>query len=424
VSKVGEDVTQINLPYGDGLLPINILDTSIGEVVSPHSVSAASDPEALVQATLAKPIGTPPLERLVRPGQKVSIIIDDITRETPANLMLPPVLERLLATGVSRDDISIVIALGTHRPMTETEITNKTGAAIASEFEIVNVPSWDESQMVYMGTSSNNIPAWVNRAVATADVRIGLGMIAPHMSAGYGGGAKIILPGVCSSQTVDTFHAREADITVNQLGSLSSLIRRDLEQFVGERVGLDFIVNAILTRDNQLYKCVAGDFIRAHRTGVRVTQEVYGVPVAERYPLVISNAYPGQIDLWQSTKAIWCGEMMTRDGGTLVLVTESREGTSVYPSFPHYVGRNPDELKQELDTGEVQDPKAAATAICIGRMKRRIKFALVSSGLKQQDADTMGFAYYETVEEAIASELKGPDKNNAIGVLTHTIGVR
>jgi nickel-dependent lactate racemase len=412
-------MAEINLPYGNGLLPINIPDTFLGEVVSPHSVMAASDPKAMIQTALAKPIGTPPLEQLVKNDQRVAVIIDDITRETPTNLMLPPILERLQAAGVSRDDISIVIALGTHRPLTEVEIISKTSAAIAKEFDIVNIPSWTENQMVYMGMSSNNIPAWVHRAVAKAGVRIGLGMIAPHMSAGYGGGAKIILPGVCSSETVDTFHAREADITINQLGSLNSPIRTDLEQFVGERVGLDFIVNVILTRENDLYQCVAGHFIEAHRAGVRYTQDVYGVTVAKRYPLVIANAYPGQIDLWQSTKAIWAGEMMTADGGTLVLVTESREGTSVYPFFPHYVGRDPDELKQELDAGELQDPKAAATAICIGRMKRRIKFALVSSGLKQQDADTMGFSYYETVEEAIAGELKGPDKNKAIGVLTH-----
>ena len=412
-------MARINLPYGNRLLPITIPDTFLGEVVSPHSVMATSDPEEVIQTALAKPIGTPPLEQLVKMGQRVAVIIDDITRETPTCLMLPPLLERLLVAGVSQDDISIVIALGTHRPLTETEIIKKTGSTIANEFEIINIPSRDKNQMVYMGMSSNNIPAWVNRAVANADVRIGLGMIAPHMSAGYGGGAKIVLPGVCSTKTVDTFHAREADITINQLGSLNSPIRTDLEQFVGERVGLDFIVNVILTRENDLYQCVAGHFIEAHRAGVRFSQDVYSVMVSKPYPLVIANAYPGQIDLWQSTKAIWCGEMMTGNDGTLVLVTESQEGISNYPFFPHYVGCDPDELKQKLDAGEVKDPKAAATAICIGRMKRRIKFALVSSGLNQQDADTMGFSYYESVEEAIAGELKGPDKNNTIGVMTH-----
>ena len=412
-------MAEINLPYGNGLLPVNIPDALLGEIVSPHPVVAAPNPEAMIELALAEPIGAPPLEQLVYSGQKVAVIIDDITRETPTNLLLPPVLERLLAAGVSRDDISIVVALGTHRPLTEEEIVSKTSAAIAKDFEIINIPSWTENQMVYMGTSSNNSPAWVYRAVATADVRIGLGMIAPHMSAGYGGGAKIVLPGVCSSETVDTFHSREADIVINQLGSLDSPIRKDLEQFVEERVGLDFIVNVILTREADLYRCVAGHFIEAHRAGVKYTQDVYGVAVAKPYPIVIASAHPSQIDLWQSTKAIWAGEMMTADGGTMVLVTESREGTSVYPFFSHYVGRDPGELKQELDAGEVQDPKAAATAIGIGRMKQRIKFALVSAGLNQQVADTMGFSYYESVEEALAGVLKGRDQNNVISVLTH-----
>jgi nickel-dependent lactate racemase len=154
---------------------------------------------------------------------------------------------------------------------------------------------------VYMGTSSRGIPAWIHRDVARADIRIGIGMIMPHLDAGYGGGAKIVLPGVCSQTTVEAFHCQMAAIATNQLGIENAALRLDLERFVNECVGLDFILNVILDRRGNLYRCVAGDAVAAHRAGIRFARRVYGVPVKERYPLVIANAYPHQVDLWQCT---------------------------------------------------------------------------------------------------------------------------
>ena len=413
-------MTQIDLPYGHETLQVNIPAALLGEVVSPKPVPAAADPEAIIRAALDQPIGTPPLEQMVQPGQKVAVIIDDITRETPTHLMLPPLLERLRSAGLTRDAIRIVIALGTHRPMTEAEIVTKVGPAIAAEFEVVNTSCWAESQFVFLGTSSNGIPAWVNRAVAGADIRLGLGGIIPHTDAGYSGGAKIILPGVCSGRAVDVFHARCAAIQSNLLGLVEGPIRRDLERFVGERVGLDFILNAILTREGELYRCVAGHFIQAHRAGVEVARDVYGIPVAKPYPLVISNSFPAVLDLWQSSKGLWSGELMVGDGGTLILVTPCPEGINIHPLYADYMARDPDELQAELDGGQAEDPNACSGAIQIARMKRRIKFGLVSAGLSQADAARMGFAYYDSVEDAVTAELAGSSEPASVGVLTHS----
>jgi nickel-dependent lactate racemase len=412
-------MAQLSLPFGHGSLSVNIPDTILGEVVSPKPVKAAADPEAVIRAALDQPIGALPLEQIAQPGQQVAVIIDDITRETPTHLMLPPVLECLARASVSREAIKVVIALGTHRPMTEEEILVKVGPAIAHEFEIINVSCWDESQFVYLGASSKGIPAWVNRAVAEADVRIGLGGVTPHTDAGYSGGAKIILPGVCSGRTVDAFHVRGAAIHANLLGTVEGPLRRDLEQFVGERVGLDFVLNAVLTREGELYQCVAGHFIQAHRAGVQLAQQVYGVMVSRRYPLVIANAFPAELDLWQTTKGLWSGELMVNDGGTLILVTPCPEGINIHPLYADYMNLDPDELQAELDAGRVEDPNACAGAILIGRMKRRIKLGLVSSGLGQADADRMGFIYFDSVEAAIAAELDGSALSASVGVLTH-----
>jgi nickel-dependent lactate racemase len=333
--------------------------------------------------------------------------------------MLPPLLDCLRKSGAESEDISIVIALGTHRSMTASEIKTKIGREILNTYQIVNVPCEDDRQMIPMGMSSHGIPAWVNRKVAEAETRIGVGMITPHMDTGFSGGAKIILPGVCSCRTVDAFHSRQAKIAGNQLGVVEAPMRIELEEFVSERVGLDFILNAILNRDGSLYRCVAGHFIQAHRVGVGFAKEVYGVPIQTRYPLVISNAFPAQIDLWQSTKGIASGELMTMDGGTLILVTHCREGNRTHPLFKEYLGKNYDQLIHKLEGGLAEDPVACALAVSIVKMKERIRIALVSSGLGLYDANQMGFGYYDSVEAALDDLLNDQAKQPFLGVLTH-----
>jgi nickel-dependent lactate racemase len=141
--------------------------------------------------------------------------------------------------------------------------------------------------------------------------------------------------------------------------------------------------------------------------------------VTRRYPLVISNAFPAQIDLWQSTKGIASGELMTLNQGTLILVTHCQEGNNTHPLFADYLGKTTDWLLKELETGNAQDPIACALAVPITRFRERFKICLVSSGLNASDANRMGFTYYKTVEEAIDTELRRVGNEPRVGVLTH-----
>lgn len=411
-------MARIDLPYGRRLLPIEIPDDYLGEVVAPPRIDTVVDPSAAIAAALASPIGCLRLAKMVQPKQKAVVIIDDITRETPTRMMLPPVLEELAGAGVENENISIVIALGTHRPMTQAEIDKKIGPMIARDYRIVNVSARDAREMVYVGTSSLGIPACVNRFVAEADIRVGIGMIAPHLDAGFGGGAKIILPGVCSEETVAAFHAQMANINTNQLGVEEAALRLDLEKFVRECVKLDFILNAILDSNGALYRCVAGDSIKAHRAGVRFALKAYGVTVKRRYPLVIVNAYPHWIDLWQTTKALASGELLTEKGGMLLLVADCPEGYGAHPLFAEYIGKDLDALLQQFNGGQMKDQAAAAEAVAVCRMKRQIRIGLVSSGFSANEVRRMGFSHYRSVEEAIGHALQNmPEKK--IGVITH-----
>lgn len=411
-------MARIDLPGIRNSLPIDIPEDYLGEIVSPPRTDSSEDAIGTIRSALSRPIGTPCLEQLVRPENRVAVIIDDITRETPTAIVLPLILKALAGSGVPRERIAIVIALGTHRPMTPCEIGRKIGSSIARDYRVVNVPSCNSDEMVYAGKSSRGIPAWINRAVAEADFRIGIGMIMPHLDAGYGGGAKIVLPGVCSEATVDAFHSQMASIDTNQLGLENAALRLDLEQWVGECMRLDFILNVILDCRGNLYRCVAGDAVQAHRAGIRFAREVYGASVKRRYPLVIANGYPHQIDFWQSTKALASGEILTQSGGTLILVADCPEGHGTHPRFADYIGMDPDDLLRRFNGGGIADRCAAAEAVAIGRMKQRIKLGLVSAGLSADEARQMGFMHYPSVETAIEGAI-GPIREKKLGLLTH-----
>lgn len=411
-------MTRYLLPRGADHLAVEIPDTINCDLIIPRNTAATKDPLQCIQRALAHPIGTPPLERVVRPSNRVALIIDDITRETPTALILPPILEILTDSGVAPHQITIVIALGTHRPMTPAEIEEKVGTAVARKYRIVNESACRQDAMVDLGRTSQGIPAWINRAVFEADVRIGIGMIVPHLDAGYGGGAKIILPGVCSRTTVDAFHEQMAGIETNQLGLDNAVLRLDLERFVDETVPLHFIVNAIVDSQGHLYRCVAGDAVAAHRIGIQYAHEVYGAPVHRRYPLVIADAHPHHIDLWQSTKAFAAGELLTEAGGRLILVADCPEGQGQHPRFADYIGMDMDELREHFRRGDVVDRCAAAEAMAVCRMKRRFRIGMVTNGLPPRVLQRMGFDYYPTVKSAIDQASRSIGEN-PIALLAH-----
>lgn len=411
---------RIEIPYGNSWLNVSLPDGWLGEIIQPPPTPTAPEPDHLIQSALDHPINAPKIEHIAAAGHKVAILVDDHTRKSSARQMLSHLLGRLAAADVSQADICIVLALGSHRPMSAAEIEGKLGAENAARYEIVNTPSARPDEFVYLGTASSGIPIHIHRRVALADLRIGLGMITPHMDAGFSGGAKIVLPGVCSDQTIDAFHMRSAYLQANPLGDENCALRLELESAVARLAPLDFILNSIPTLDHGLYACVAGHPVSAHRAGVKRARDVFQAATRRRYPIVLAACYPYEQDLWQSMKGLWCGDLLTADEGSLVLVTYAGEGSQQTSLLPGYIGADPDHLMHSLVSGNCQDPKSAATGIMVGRIKRRIQISIISQGLNRTHAQLMGLSYFKSVQEALehaARRLHPTNRPASIGVI-------
>ncbi len=416
--------TVIDLDYGGATLPLRVPAEWLGEVVGlPHTPPAA-DGAKLVGDAMERPIGCLRLGEQARPGMKVAIVFDDLTRKTPVALIAPLVLDELRRGGVAADDITFVAALGTHRAMSGEEHIARLGADIVGGYRIENSIADAAERFVYLGEASNGLPAHVNRTVAEADLRVAIGQVTPHMEAGYGGGCKIILPGVCNRETVTRFHHHGLAVEANVLADGEAPIRRVLEEFVQDKVPLHFIVNAVVGADGSVAACVAGDQIQAFREGVRHCDRAYGVAVGRRYPVVVSNAFPYEIDLWQGSKGVYSADKVVEPGGTLILLAYCREGHSTYRAYPGFCAEDPRRLKARIEAGAIPaaEKNEAIAAVVIGYRLANWNFSVVSQGLAQEEVEIMGASYFETLEEAVAAAVgKLPEtaRGDALAVLTH-----
>lgn len=414
-----DGTVEIQLPYGDAERRIRVPGRNLAEILTPRKVEAdlGGEKDRLAEA-LEHPIGTSRLEEMLQPDQRVAILVDDMARPTPISRILPSILDRLEAAGVPDDQVTIVIALGTHRPMTVAEIRARVGDQVAGRIRVQNHDFRDPGSLVYVGDASGGIPVWLNRRVKEADFRIGVGNVVPHGVAGWAGGGKIVYPGVAGEQTVDGFHGAFGTDLRNRVGAIDAPIRADIDRLVSH-VGLEFIVNTILTGDGIIYRVVAGDFRLAHRRGVAFAREVYEVSSQGPVDIAVVSAYPADLDFWQAGKALYSGELLVRDGGTLILVAACPEGVAQNHDLLYYSSLGPDELKVRLEGCRVEDRAAAAAARRVGLVSRRVRVVMVSQGLNGDDASKLGFDYAQDLQGALDAALARHGEGCRLSVLTH-----
>ena len=419
---------EIKFPYeGDGfdclLLPEGSSRPSsyfVKDVALPDSVYS------LIEEALDNPIGTDRLSDLLEKrdsaAMKVALIIDDGSRPTPADEILPCILDRLAAAGVRRENITIVIALGTHVEMTGPEIEAKVGSRIYKEYRIENSHFNDESMMSLMGHTASGVPVYIDRTVAEADFRIGVGSIVPHGAVGWSGGGKIIYPGVAGKETVKQFHFMHGLTRRNMKGVEECSVRLEMEKWV-EKVGLDFIVNSVLNQDGRVYRIVAGHYVKAQRRGVEYGREIYSFENEEKCDLVIALAYPHDDDFWLAAKGIYAGEQLTKDGGLLILLTPCKRGIGNHNLYIRRCGSSEtfDTLNRVL-SGELEEPEdvvSLAPASMVHELLKRIDIRLVTPTLDREEVEAGGFSWGNNIQKEVADFLaENPDAK--IGIINHS----
>lgn len=388
---------KVTLPYGSGHVSLDIPERNFIGMMDPPFTPAVEDLRAAIECAIDHPIGCAPLSEIVQPGKTIAVIIDDGSRPTPVSTILPILLPRLEAAGARPQDIRIVAALGSHRYMTQDELRERVGSAIYDRYEVINSEFRRPEGLCYVGRTPEGVDLLATRAVMEADIHIGVGCLVPHPVMGWGGGGKILYPGIAGEKTVAYFHLKASLIDENLFGKDTTPIRDMMETWV-DAIGLHFIINVILNAKLQIADVVAGHYVAAHREGVRRGKRIVGYQVTEQADVMIAGSHPADQDFWQSPKALYAAEAAVKGerGGTMVLLSPNYEGIGPHPEYPDCMGRdNGDEDVLACIRGEMQgDPLAIAVGNSMAKLRRRRRLIVVGDGVTAEEMRRCGCGHY------------------------------
>ena len=395
-----------NLPYGNTNVSVDIGSKYKVRVVKPNNLPAVPDEKKEIERALLAPINSKSLSEIEGAGKRAVIIVSDTTRPTPTAKMLPPIISELKSANV--EEITIIFGLGIHRKQTEEEKISILGDLYG---KVKNIEH-DINGCVYLGKTKRGTPVEIFRPVLEADIVICTGTIEFHYYAGYSGGAKSILPAVSSRKSIDANHALMLD-PKSCAGRLDGAVREDIEE-AGEMLGIDFILNVVLNERKEIVFAAAGDYIEAHRRGIEFLDQLSKVNVEPADIIIVSpGGWPKDIDIFQSHKAIEHAKNALKNGGSIILVAECKEGygNRVYEDWLKY---NKDEAIERFKNGFVMGGHKAAL---IAALSKRADLYLVST----LPDDMVRKAYFipSTINDALDAAIRKHGKNAKIIVMPY-----
>ncbi len=316
---------KVNLAYGSGHLPIEVPDDRT-TVIEPAHIDGLADEKAAVLDALQNPIGSQPLLECISPDAKICIAFTDITRATPNDRIIPWLLEHL---GGPNDNITLLNQLGTHRPNTREELETMLTPEVVANYRVLNHEPENPKALVQVGTTADGTPALLNRHIVEADLRIITGFIEPHFFAGFSGGVKGIMPGCAGLETVMSNHGAKniGDPQATFGVTVGNPLWEELRD-IALKTGPSFLLNITLNEQRDITNVFAGDIIEAHKTGCVFVKKSAMQPLEQSFDIVVTtnSGYPLDLNLYQGVKGMSAGARVLKEGGTLILAAECREG--------------------------------------------------------------------------------------------------
>lgn len=295
---------EVNLPwaawFGDGAVALDFPENWEVHVHAMRDAPALDLAE--VNAASTRTIGSPPLRELAASCRTVAIAVDDLSRPTPAHLILPAVIAELIEAGIQPENVSFVISLGSHTALTEDDLIKKLGKEIVARHRVVNHDCHGE--LVDIGVSVGKVPVKINAEFMAADLKILLGSVVPHAFAGYSGGAKMVLPGLSNIESIEWTHKAVMMGLRGKAGTLAgNRFRAEFER-VARHAGVNFAIQVVVNSRREIAGIFAGDIELAHREAAKFAGEIYATPTPLQADVAILNAYPKDDELLQAENAL------------------------------------------------------------------------------------------------------------------------
>lgn len=401
--------------------PLEVPDKNLLAVLQPRTVDASQAIEDLTLEALNHPAGCSPIEDDLSSSTQILVLVDDITRQTPAGALLPTLFKKFARRRVQKKNVKILIAAGTHARMSPAEIGRKLGPQIPRE-HIVAVHHWkEEESLALMGTTADGTPVRVNRMLREADLVIGVGQIVPHRVMGYTGGASIVQPGVSGKEITGYTHWLSALYPGREiLGVAENPVRQEVER-IASKAGLRFILNVVMDAGHRVIHAVAGDPVAAHRLGAGLSAGIYGIVQPAPADIVVTESFPADYDLWQAAKGIYSAELAVKEGGVVILVTPCPHGVSAeHPQVEQLGYHSYAEVRSMVEKKQITDLVAAAHLVHVGRVIRdKAHGIMVSPGIDPETQGHLGFEPARSPQQALEMALEIAGHDAQVAILRH-----
>ena len=405
----------IKIPYYTSSLDLHVEEENLEAVITAKTdtFDPGKSEAELVEEALANPIGTKRLRELAKGKKKVTLVTSDHTRAVPSKLTLP-ILLREIREGNPDADITILIATGLHRPTTEAEQRRMFGDAIVDNEKIVVNEAFKDEDFAYVRSLPSGAELWVNKVALDCDLLITEGFIEPHFFAGFSGGRKSILPGICNAATVNENHSYKAiSSPYSTTGVLAhNPIHEDMV-CAARAVNVQFILNVALNGEKKVIAAFAGDLEEAHAEGVAFVRKLAQCPSITGDIVITSNGgYPLDQNLYQSPKAVATAEACCADGGVIIMCASCFDGMGGTHFEKLIVRGTVDEIDEYLSRIPPKEtiPEQWCAQI-YSRILKKHKIILVTTYLDHELVRKANMIPASSPDEALAMayEMKGKD---------------
>lgn len=314
------------IPYGKQHLSFEIPSQWSVDLIAPKEAPALPDPAQAVKAALEAPINGERMERHYS-ARTVAIALSDKTRYVPHALLLPPLLAEVESLGVSPQGIKLIIANGSHAPMTPDEFSKVVPPELLEKYTVISHNCDALQNLVYLGQTSQGTPVWINRHFIEAKLRITVGTIEPHQFMGFSGGAKTVAIGLGGRKTISANHAKWNDPNARPGTYATNPMRQDVEE-IGRLAGIHFALNAVLNANKEVVSVLAGAPEAVMQQGIAVAQSIFSAPIPAPYDLIIATpgGPPKDLNLYQAQKALAHASLAVKEGGAVILAAACTEG--------------------------------------------------------------------------------------------------
>lgn len=311
---------KVSLPYGKDFLSIEVPDSA--DILTVPQPVPLSDPAADIQKALAGPLESGPLSALAAGKKNAALVVSDNTRPVPYKArdgILLPIFDTLKQSGI--EDITIIVAAGTHRPMTQAELRNMLGEeAFGAGVAVINHNCTDKSMLRVIGGTKLTPEVTVNRLYLDAELKIITGLVEPHYMAGYSGGRKAICPGICGRNVAWSFHSAQTlnDPNVTSL-KLDGNPCHEESLRIACLAGADFTVNVTINTQKRITGIFCGSLEKAHLAAVEFVGDFVTAPVEKLYDVVITQTAEAGVNHYQAVKAAFEATRALKEGGSIIL---------------------------------------------------------------------------------------------------------